>query len=125
MRISMPARIRRYGSEPPFDEDEGFDPVAEKHIERPEAVEDAAERLAVEVGKLETEAKRAVAAQILAEKKRRLGENTEAELADATRLAWERCENLARQRNPDDLNLDRLFTPRCIKSCEFIGTTIL
>jgi hypothetical protein len=26
-----------YGSEPPFDEDEGFDPVAEKYSERLEA----------------------------------------------------------------------------------------
>jgi hypothetical protein len=89
-----------YGSEPPFDEDEDFDPVAEKHIGRLEAVEDAAEHLAAEVVKLETEARRTVAAQILAKRKRKLGENTEVEVADATRIAWERCGNLARPAKP-------------------------
>jgi len=56
---------------------------------------------------LETEVKRVVAAQILAERKLKLGKGTDAQLADATRVAWEQCENLARQRNPDDLNLAR------------------
>jgi hypothetical protein len=91
-----------YGSEPPFDEDEDFDPVAEKHIERLEAVEDAAERLAAEVVKLETEARRAVAAQILTERKLKRGKSTEAE-----RVAREHCRNLARRLNPDESNLDR------------------
>lgn len=54
----------------------------------------------------ETEARRAVAAETLARRKLERGESTKAELfAEATREAWEHCENLARQRNPGDSNL--------------------
>lgn len=55
----------------------------------------------------ETEVKHAAAVEILTKRRLKRGESDEAELAEATRVVWEHCENLARQRNPSDLNLAR------------------
>lgn len=66
----------------------------------------------------ETEVKRAVAAQILTKRKLERGESTEAKLADATRVAWDHCENLARQRNPSDSNLARAIHSEIYKELE-------
>jgi hypothetical protein len=66
----------------------------------------------------ETEVKRAVAAQILSERKTRLGQITEAERDDATQKAWEHCENLARQRNPSETNLARAIHSKIYRELE-------
>jgi len=55
----------------------------------------------------ETEVIRAVAAEILTERKLKLGQITEAERDDATEKAWEQCANLARRLNPSESNLDK------------------
>ena len=60
----------------------------------------------------ETEVIRAVAAEILTERKLKLGQITEAERDDATEKAWEQCANLARRLTRVSRTSIRLFIAR-------------